>query len=64
MAAVLVTLHAHVRAGDYSMISLQMLSSSFGRVWIADSAGLRLVMVLQLVQVAVALVASYTQFRS
>ena len=41
-----------------------MLSSSFGRVWIADSAGLRLVMVLQLVQVAVALVASYTQFRS
>ena len=41
-----------------------MLSSSFGRAWIIDSVGLRLVIVLQLVWVAVVLVASYTHVRA
>ena len=46
------------------MISVQTLSSSFGRAWLLDSIGLRLATLLQLVWVAVVLAASYTHVRS
>ena len=46
------------------MISVQILSSSFGRAWLIDSVGLRLAILLQLVWAAVVLAASYTHVRA